>query len=354
MLIITFIELNITFLLTVAVLLALRPLAGRFGLLDIPGGRKAHVKPTPMIGGLSIYLGLLPVTLLSPVLQQNYLTLLAISGFVLFVGLLDDLYEIRVSLRITFHMAAAWVMAYSAGVQLHSFGDILFTGPIMLGFLAMPITIFATVGVINAVNMSDGLDGLSGGLSVIGLVFLSIAATVAGQGAILNFTQILIVCLLAFLMFNFRSLWHKTALVYLGDAGSTLLGFIIAWLLIASTQGSEAFIAPVYALWFLAIPLMDTISLMIRRSLAGRSPFSPGRDHIHHRLLNAGFDNKQTVLIMFVAAAVMGCIGLVGHFSEAPEGVMFLLFVCIFCVYLLATRRSLMPQSSTSTISDHS
>lgn len=349
----TFIELIITFSLTTAVLLMLRPLAARLGLLDIPGGRKTHLKPTPMIGGLGIYLGLLSITLLSPVLMNDYMTLLALSGFVLFVGLLDDLYEMRVSLRLMLHMGAAWVMAFSAGVQLQSFGDILFTGPIMLGgALAIPITIFATVGVINAINMSDGLDGLSGGLSVIALIFLSITATMHGQGAVLNFTQILIVCLLAFLTLNFRSLWHKTALVYLGDAGSTLLGFIIAWLLIASTQGSEAFIAPVYALWFLAIPLMDTIGLMIRRPLAGKSPFSAGRDHIHHRLLNAGFSPKQTVLIMHAAAIVMGCIGLVGHFSDAPESLMFLLFVSCFGVYLLATRRSLMLEASKTTLSD--
>lgn len=350
----TLIEMIITFSLTTAVLLALRPLAVRLGLLDVPGGRKTHKSPTPMIGGLGIYLGLLSITLLSPVLMHAYLSLLALSGFVLLVGLLDDLYEMRVSLRLTLHMGAAGVMAFSAGVQLQSFGDILFTGPIMLGLLAVPMTIFATVGVINAINMSDGLDGLSGGLSVIALIFLSITATAAGHGAILNFTQILIVCLFAFLTLNFRSLWHKTALVYLGDAGSTLLGFIIAWLLIASTQGSEAFIAPVYALWFLAIPLMDTIGLMIRRPLAGKSPFSAGRDHIHHRLLNAGFSPKQTVLIMHTAAIVMGCIGLIGHFSDAPESLMFLLFVSCFGVYLLATRRNLMLEANKTSLSDQS
>jgi UDP-GlcNAc:undecaprenyl-phosphate GlcNAc-1-phosphate transferase len=348
------IVLIITFFLTVAVLLVMRPLAKRLGLLDLPGGRKVHVNPTPMIGGLGIYLGLLCVAMLLPVLLQDYLMLLALSGFVLFVGLLDDLYGMRVSLRLMLHMGAAWVMAFSAGVQLQSFGDIVFTGPIMLGMLAIPLTVFATVGVINAINMSDGLDGLSGGLSVIALIFLSITATVSGQGAILSFSQILIVCLLAFLTLNFRTMWHKSALIYLGDAGSTLLGFIIAWLLIAATQGNEAFIAPVYALWFLAIPLFDTVGLMIRRPLAGKSPFSAGRDHIHHRLLNAGFSSMQTTLILHMAAVVMGCIGLVGHFAGAPEGLMFLLFVSAFGVYMLASRRSLRLEANKTTPSEQS
>ncbi len=335
------------FMVTSVILLALRPFAVRVGLLDIPGGRKTHTNPTPMIGGLGIYLGTLSICMLSPVIMNDYKILLALSGFVLLVGVLDDLYDIRVSLRMALHGTATGVMALTADVQLTTLGDIAFNGPIELGLLAIPVTIFATVGVINAINMSDGLDGLSGGLSVISLVLLSVAAMSAGQAALLTFSQILIVSLLAFLAFNFRLLWKKSALVYLGDAGSTLLGFIIAWLLIASTQGDKAFIAPVYALWFLAVPLMDTVSLIIRRPLRGKSPFKPGRDHLHHRLLNMGFDTKQTVLIINGTALALGFVGLSGHFAGAPQGVMFLLFVTLFVIYLLASRHPL-PEENRS------
>jgi UDP-GlcNAc:undecaprenyl-phosphate GlcNAc-1-phosphate transferase len=294
-----------------------------------------------MIGGLAIYLGTLSNCILSPVIMNDYKVLLALSGFVLFVGVLDDLYDMRVSLRMAMHATAAWVMAVSANVQLTSLGDITFTGPVELGLLAIPVTIFATVGVINAINMSDGLDGLSGGLSVISLVLLSLVALSADQSALLSFSQILIVSLLAFLAFNFRLLWKKSALVYLGDAGSTLLGFMIAWLLIASTQGDKAFIAPVYALWFLAVPLMDTVSLMIRRPLRGISPFKPGRDHLHHRLLNMGFDTRQTVLIIHGTALALGGVGLAGHFAGAPQGLMFLMFITLFVIYMIASRHAL-------------
>jgi UDP-GlcNAc:undecaprenyl-phosphate GlcNAc-1-phosphate transferase len=329
------------FLVTAVILLALRPFAVRVGLLDIPGGRKTHTDPTPMIGGLGIYLGTLSICMLSPVIMNDYKILLALAGFVLLVGVLDDLYDIHVWLRMALHATAAGVMAMTANVQLTSLGDITFTGPIELGLLAIPVTIFATVGVINAINMSDGLDGLSGGLSVISLMLLSVAAMSAGQGALLTFSQILIVSLLAFLAFNFRLMWKKSAMVYLGDAGSTLLGFILAWLLIASTQGDKAFIAPVYALWFLAVPLMDTVSLMIRRPLRGKSPFQPGRDHLHHRLLNLGFDTKQTVLIINGTALALGSVGLLGHFAGVPQGLMFLIFVALFVIYLLASRHPL-------------
>ncbi|MBU2099454.1 MAG: undecaprenyl-phosphate alpha-N-acetylglucosaminyl 1-phosphate transferase, partial [Gammaproteobacteria bacterium] len=327
------------FLMTAFALLALRPVAARVGLLDIPGGRKTHATPTPMIGGLGIYLGTLSICMLSPVIMNDYKILLALSGFVLLVGVLDDLYDIRVSLRMAMHATAAWVMADVAQVQLRSFGDIMFTGPVELGILAIPVTLFATVGVINAINMSDGLDGLSGGLSVITLILLSIVALTAGQSAVLSFSQILIVSLLAFLAFNFRLLWKKSALVYLGDAGSTLLGFIIAWLVIAATQGPSAFIAPVYALWFLAVPLMDTVRVMISRPMSGRSPFSPGRDHLHHQLMGMGFDARKTVLIIHGIAIFMGCIGLIGHFSGASEGLMFSLFMLCFFTYMVASRK---------------
>ncbi len=333
------------FALTALSFLALRPLATRVGLVDLPGGRKTHSLPTPMIGGLGIYLGTLAICMLSPVVRADYQLLLAIAGFVLLVGILDDLYEIRATLRISCHAVAALAMASLADVRLDSLGNLLYLGPVELGLLAVPVTMFATVGVINAVNMSDGLDGLSGGLVVIALVFLSIAALAAGQSAMLSFNQILIVSVLAFLAFNFRMLWKKSALIYLGDAGSTLLGFILAWLVIAATQGTDAFIAPVYALWFLAVPLMDTVGLMIKRPLRGQSPFSPGRDHLHHRLLNAGCTQQQTVLIMHGTAMVFASIGLAAHINGVQEGTMFVLFLSLFAIYLVATRRPVPAQN---------
>ncbi|MDP4744939.1 MAG: polyprenyl diphosphate synthase [Porticoccaceae bacterium] len=337
------------YLITSMALVLLRPFATVTGLMDYPGGRKTHSNPTPLIGGLGIYLGLLSVSILSPVLMADYKNLLILSGFVLLIGVLDDLYEIRASMRLLCHGSAAWAMAWLANIKLESLGDIVFLGPVELGILAVPVTIFATVGVINAVNMSDGLDGLSGGLVTISLVFLSITALIAGESAVLSFSQLLSVALLAFLTFNFRMLWKQSALLYLGDAGSTLLGFILAWLIIAATQGSNAFIAPVTALWFLAVPLMDTVSLMIKRPLRGSSPFTPGRDHLHHRLLGAGYTSQQTVLVMYGAATVFAAIGLGAHLVGAPDGVMFTAFMSIFAVYFVSTQQPIQDINATET-----
>ena len=337
-----------TYLLTMTLTLSLRPLAYATGLIDYPGGRKTHGNPTPMTGGLGIYLGLLSISTLSPVLMAQYQALLLLSGLVLIIGIVDDMYDIRASVRLVCHGIAALGMALLADVKLDTFGDLLFIGPIQLGILSLPLTAFATVGVINAVNMSDGLDGLSSGLVTIALGFLSLSAMVAHADSVLSFSQLLGVTLIAFLTLNFRMLWKKSALVYLGDAGSTLLGFMLAWLLIASTQGSSAFIPPVYALWFFAVPLIDTVSLLIRRPLQGKSPFSPGRDHLHHRLQRAGFTQQQTVLTLYGAAIALASVGFAAHLAGVSEGVMFLLFMTLFGGYMSVNQKTPLVKEAVS------
>lgn len=348
----TLLTLVSVYLVTSLASLVLIPLAHATGLIDYPGGRKTHGAPTPMIGGLGIYLGLLAAYILSPQLMPNFQLLLVLSGLVLIVGIFDDLYQVRASLRLILHASIALTMAWFADVRLDSFGDLLFTGALSLGAMAIPVTIFATVGVINAVNMSDGLDGLSGGLVTTALSFLSLAALLAGESSTLYVCLTLGLATLAFLTLNFRLPWNRTALLYLGDAGSTLLGFLLAWLLILASQGSNAVISPVYALWFLAVPLMDTVSLLIRRPLHGKSPFDPGRDHLHHRFLDAGFSPKQTVLMMNGAAIAFAAVGLGAHLAGAPDGAMFVIFMALFAAYLIATRQPTIAEDEANLTTD--
>ncbi|MGM0634069.1 MAG: hypothetical protein ACQETO_12975 [Pseudomonadota bacterium] len=325
----------LTFLLTVGSLLLLHPVASRVGLLDHPGGRKHHHDPTPMVGGLGIYLGLLCIALVSASLPDRFVILLAVAGIVLLSGLIDDLREMRVSLRFAIHGIACGLMISLTDLRLESLGDLVFTGPILLtGWLSITFTIFAALGVINAINMSDGLDGLSAGIVAISLIFLSIAAVTSGHEPMLHFNQLLLMGLLAFLLLNFRILSRRGALVYLGDSGSTLLGFLLAWLMIDASQGTNAFIAPIYALWFLAVPLLDTVSLLILRPLRGQSPFQASHDHLHHRLIAKGYSRQQTVLILYATAAILAGIGLAALLANVHEGIMFLAFVALFAAYL--------------------
>lgn len=233
----------------------------------------------------------------------------------------------------TGHALVALSMAVVAGIQLTSFGDILYFGDIQTGALAIPFTVFATVGVINAINMSDGIDGLSGGLVITALGSISILALANGSFTLVSFIALIICSIMAFLSMNFRRPWNRKALVYLGDAGSTMLGFILAWLLIECSQGSEALFSPVHALWFLTIPLFDTVNLLFKRPMQGRSPFHPGTDHLHHNLLSRGYSVSQVVLLLVAASIFFASIGIYGYFFEISESFLFQLFLSLFILY---------------------
>ena len=326
----TFVPTIVTFASTWIFLLLLIPLAKRFNFLDQPGGHKTHSSSTPMIGGVGIYLGLVIAYILSPALAEYFYPVLVLGGLILLIGIIDDLADLNPIHRLLAHACVAFAMIESTGVKLENFGDILFLGPIELGILSVPMTVFAVVGVINAVNMSDGVDGLSSGLVVITLSFVAIANIFDGAGPLFYVTTLIAISVLAFWLLNFRLIWNRKALIFLGDSGSNLLGFLVAWLLINATNGESAFAAPVYALWFFALPLMDTVSLLIRRPLLGRSPFKPGHDHLHHRLLEKGFTPKQVILIIYSKAIAIGSVGLAGYLSGAPEGAMFFAFILLF------------------------
>lgn len=252
------------------------------------------------------------------------------------MGTVDDARELTPFIRMTGHSLLALAMVIVAGVELNSLGSLLFSSPIDLGIFSIPVTVFATVGVLNAINMPDGVDGLSGGLVIVSLSFIALLSYGNGQLVTASFCTIMICSILAFLNLNFRRPWHKKALIYLGDAGSTMLGFMLAWLLITGTQGMTPTFSPVYAFWFLAIPLFDTVNLLIKRPLQGRSAFTPGNDHLHHMLLSRGFSVGQTVMLILGMA---GGIGLLGMRAGFEEYTMFQLFMVLFSLYFCFSDR---------------
>lgn len=344
---------NITFLfgsyiITCISLLVLKPIASRVGLVDIPvpGGRKSHVNATPLVGGLGIFLGILCISVITQEALTEFSSLLSLSALVLFIGTVDDAKELPVLTRTIGHALIALAMAIVAGVQLSSLGNLLGFGDISLGVFSIPVTIFATVGVINAINMSDGIDGLSGTLLIVALSFVGALAFSNGHSATASFIVITIFSIAAFLSFNFRRPLRKKAAVYLGDAGSTMLGFMLAWLMISETQGANASFPPVYALWFLAVPLFDTVNLLIKRPFHGNSPFDPAADHLHHNLLSRGFSVERVVLLIAALALSLGGIGLVGFSLGASEPFMFLLYIGLFAVYYRVSDRAAAKSTS--------
>jgi UDP-GlcNAc:undecaprenyl-phosphate GlcNAc-1-phosphate transferase len=181
--------------------------------------------------------------------------------------------------------------------------------------------------------MMDGIDGLAGGLCLMALGILGALALAGGRVADGYMLFVIVSAAGAFLCLNLRLPWSKQAAVFMGDAGSMFLGFTLAWFFVSLSQGEHRVITPVTALWLFAIPLFDTVSLMIRRILKGRSPFSADREHFHHVLQLAGYSVNQSVLIIYGLALALACTGLAGFYARAPEWIMFYGFITIFALY---------------------
>lgn len=290
------------------VLKLLHPWAPRLNLLDFPQGRKDHAHPTPIIGGLAMVTGFLAVMALD-VGQHAGTSLLAFAAASLLlvaVGLYDDRNDLRWYWRILAQVAAALVMVYGADVRVENLGGVFGTGE--LGWISVPFTVFATVGIINAINMVDGADGLAGLLVSACLVMLAAAAVYAGNPPLANISLSIAGVVFAFLLYNMRFPWQPRARTFMGNAGSAWLGLVVAWVVFRLTQNSGHPVNPVLALWLIPVPIMDCLVLSVRRVREGRSPFAAGRDHIHHFMQDAGFGPTQAAVAL---AGFSLCTGLV-------------------------------------------
>lgn len=322
----------------VVLLWILVPVARHIGLVDHPSGHKTHILPTPLVGGIAMFIAFALAVLSFDVSLSSYRLLFAGALILVFVGVLDDFRELSPAQRFGAQIVTGLLMTLGAGIELQDLGYLISSDWVLsLGILATPVTLFATVGVINAVNMSDGVDGLAGSLVLVSVGALVAVTWRGGAFEAMGILILLAAVVLAFLLFNLRL--DGRALVFMGDAGSMFLGFVLAWFLIRFSQGEEALLAPVTALWFLAIPLIDTVSMMLRRVLLGRSPFLADREHFHHMLLAAGFTARQTLALMFLIALFAAGVGLLGEHLGVAEHWMFLGFVGLFALHFWAISR---------------
>jgi UDP-GlcNAc:undecaprenyl-phosphate GlcNAc-1-phosphate transferase len=199
--------------------------------------------------------------------------------------------------------------------------------------LAAPLTVFAVVGLINSVNMIDGMDGLAGSVALVALGWYGAAAMLSGLESQAIMAWLLCGAVAGFLALNLRLPWQPRARVFLGDAGSTLLGFTLAWFAIDLTQGPFRTMPPIAALWVVLLPLADTVSLMARRRARGQSAFHADREHIHHFLLAKGFSVSQSLAILVGVSTLFGAIGVLGWRLGVPEPVQFYAFAGLFFGY---------------------
>lgn len=320
---------------TLILILLLIPLAHRIGLVDSSRGHKLHQGEVPLVGGIAMLCGFLFAVPAVPVGLMEFRPLFAGLALLTLVGLLDDFKELDPFSRFAAQIAAGLLMALWGNLSITNLGPLLGTTDVLPGPWAIPFTLFSVVGVINALNMQDGMDGLAGSQAC--LAFLILASTALAGGAMTHATVLLVLAsvTLGFLAFNLRLPGRPRALVFMGDAGSLFLGLALAWFVVDMSQAPGRTLAPVTALWILAIPLMDTVHTLFRRLVRGRSPFLADRKHLHHLLQAAGLGVSASLALILLAAAGLAAVGLTAERLGVPDRWMFGGFLGLFAVYAL-------------------
>lgn len=319
-----------TFALTAFLIHIFRAPARALGLLDCPGGRKTHECPVPLIGGIVIFCAFCFTVLFLDEPLRKYSSLFAGMGILLITGVLDDLRDISAKAKLATQVIAAILMASWGGQTVTTLGSLFGTGEILLGTWSVPFTVICTVGLINAINMVDGMDGLAGGLIIVALAWLVYGGVAGGTVEATPLVLMLIAATGGFLIFNFRHPWRLCATVFLGDAGSMMLGFALAWFAVDFSQGPQSPIAPIAIAWILAIPIFDAITLMARRMLKRQNPLAADREHLHHIFLRAGYSHNTTVNILIGINVLMGGIAVVGWQLGVPDYILLLGLVAAF------------------------
>jgi UDP-GlcNAc:undecaprenyl-phosphate GlcNAc-1-phosphate transferase len=312
----------------------LRGIAHRFGIVDKPGGRKLHEAATPTVGGLAMFIAVLMALTTDHSLHGRVAILLGCAAALVALGVLDDRYGLSVSLRMLIEVFLVTVVIIGAGGDVTHLGT-MFGNDIPLGMFAVPFSIVAFVGGINAINMIDGADGMAGKmalstmLGVVSIFYLANAPELPIALAMMG-------TLLGFLLFNSR-LFVKRAYVFMGDAGSMWLGLVLGWFMAKLTHhavGAE----PALVLWLFGIPLIDTLAVMIRRLKQKRSPFDPDRTHIHHVFQDHGISVQFSVLALtFVQLALVGT-GVIFYWIHASDLVVFWSFILLLSAYVYGMR----------------
>ncbi len=335
-------DLALGFGITAALLLILRKIAFRIDLLDRPDARKQHQGAVPLVGGLGIFAGFALTCLLLDIPLGAYRGLFAGGMILVLVGVLDDLHDLSPKARFIAQGLAALIMVYWGGVELKDLGHLIpgSDEPLQLAWVCVPFTVFATVGVINALNMIDGVDGLAGSVVMNALLGMALLAWFNGDTADTEMLLLIGSAVLAFLSFNWRFKLNRPPLMFLGDAGSLLLGFTLTWFLIKLSQGPHRAMTPTTALWLMAVPLIDTIVMMARRIRKGRSPFSADREHFHHVLQYAGFNPREAVFLILGVSITLAAVGTAGQHYGIPEYLMLALFLGVFAAYYQMIMRS--------------
>ena len=302
------------------------------GLVDLPNARKIHTTPISRIGGVAIWtstmLSFLSLVFLSYYPYGSLLSGILLGSSLMFLlGLVDDIYNLDAKFKLFIQISIA-TLVYLLGVQIDS---VPFFGGIDLGFWSYPITILWIVGISNALNFIDGVDGLAGSVTTVNAITLAIIAVAMTPPnpiiALVGF--ILAGSMLAFLTYNFNP-----AKIFMGDSGALFSGFLLATISITGVMKAATF-AIMLPFVVLAVPIMDITYSFLRRVSKGQSPFVADAEHIHHKLLHAGFSQKKTVMILTSVAIIAGALATLLMCENTIKHYFVYIFVLVIIMLLL-------------------
>ena len=304
-----------------------RSLAFRVGAVDVPkDNRRMHNHPIPRMGGLAIFFGFILSVLLFVPLTQQLRTMLLGAVVIVILGIFDDIYALPAMPKFMIQIAAALV-AVLGGNRIFGLSNInIFSSDPYweLGWLSIPISVLWIVGITNAVNLIDGLDGLACGVSTISSMTLLVIALIMAEPDVAMITAALAGACLGFLPYNLNP-----ARIFMGDTGSTFLGYILAVVSIQGLFKFYTFISFAAPFLMLGLPIFDTCFAILRRLAKGQSPMAPDRGHIHHRLIDMGFTQKQAVAVLYLISAILGLSAVVLTTNNAMKAMLFLLALCM-------------------------
>ena len=314
----------------IAALLLTRVTAGigyRLGLADTPDARKTHSGVVPLTGGIAIFLTIALGCLVLHVAPYTG-PMMAIACLLFAVGVFDDIRHINPWLRLLLQYGAGILLATWGGIAIHNVGNLLALGDIPLLLLTVPLTALSVAGLSNAYNMVDGIDGLAASTIALPLLVLYALALQAGH-PLGDFLSLMLVPLAVFLLFNLGPDNRLLPKIFLGDGGSVTLGFLVTASLVYFSQGENALILPVTALWLVTLPLMDMLATMLRRARHGHKLMAADRSHLHHTLMDMGFSARQTLALLVAWATACALLGL------ALEGIPEYLSLACYCLLFL-------------------
>lgn len=311
-------------------------LGTRAGLVDRPNTRKQHLGEVPLVGGIAIFSTLLLGTLTLGIAPYTY-PMLAIACVVCALGVFDDFRHISASARLLIEFGSGILLATYGNIAITNVGNLLAMGDIPLLLLTVPLSALAVAGLSNAYNMIDGIDGLAASTITLPLLVLYLLALQMGH-PMANTLLLMLVPLMVFLLFNLGPNNRLLPKVFLGDAGSVTLGFLVTASLVYFSQGENALILPVTALWLVTVPLMDMLATMLRRLKQGRKLMSADRSHLHYTLMDRGLGPRQTLALMAGYATLCAIVGLI--LEGIPEYLSLLCYFLLFCGHCLFVIRS--------------